>query len=282
MLEAGWQLYEGEYFQHRVEISGKELEFLTSRMTSLATVGSILSGFAFTALVELEIDDEVEENLEKANYPFMENIYYISTGISMAAGIYMVVVSTIAVMKAQRMALHGNIELDFLREELPANLGFRPGMIGEDTRGAGARDEGADAEALASLRLQQAQNDDVQQAIVALRKVQPTLLYAFAASLASFVIAATAMSWIKTCYHHLQVQKREEKSDLNNIAITLTSIFGACAVAIGVAILWLRRLFDVDTFHASSLASPHHRAQQQSDWSVAPLAVAPGSTSAPA
>ena len=138
MLEAGWQLYEGEYFRQRVEISSKELEFLTSRMTSLATTGSVLAGFAFNALVELDITQDVEEDLKDVGYVWIEDVYYIATGCTMAAGVYIVVVATIAVMKAQRQALHGHVELSFLREELPTNLGYRPGMIGENYQNAGA------------------------------------------------------------------------------------------------------------------------------------------------
>ena len=48
MLEAGWDLYQGEYLRHRVELSIKELEFLTTRFSSLVVAASILAGFAFT------------------------------------------------------------------------------------------------------------------------------------------------------------------------------------------------------------------------------------------
>lgn len=87
------------------------------------------------------------------------------------------------------------------------------------------------------LQGQQTQNDDVQQAIFALRKVQPVLLFAFGASLGTFVIAATAMSWIKTVYHHKQVLKRDEDS-WNTIAIILTTAFcmlGLTIVAVRAA-----------------------------------------------
>jgi len=260
MLEAGWQLYEGEYFRHRVEISTKELEFLTSRMTSLGTTGSILAGFAFTALVELEITKDVEENLELAGYEFMENVYYIFTGITMAAGVYIVVVATVAVMKAQRMALHGHVEIDYLREELPANLGYRPGMIGEnptspDRRAAANNFSPEERDRLAALQEQQAQSDDVQQAIYALRKVQPCLLYAFATALVTFVLAATAMAWIKTVYHHIQVMERHHGHDWNFIASILTAIFGLLGLGVLGAVVWMNSLFSVDTFHASSVVS---------------------------
>jgi len=262
MLEAGWQLYEGEYFRHRVEISNKELEFLTNRMSSLGTTGSILAGFAFTALVELEISPDIEDDLTEVGYAFTESIYFIATGATMAAGVYIVVVATIAVMKAQRMALHGHVELDFLREELPANLGYRPGMIGENPSTAGSSRENAanlspeEVEQLAALQAQQAQSDDVQQAIHALRKVQPTLLYAFGFSLTAFVLAAIAMSWIKTSYHHLQVKHRPGQEDApNTIAIVLTCTFGALGLAISGAVCWINTIFSVDTFHGSSVVA---------------------------
>ena len=295
MLEAGWQLYEGEYFRQRVEISSKELEFLTSRMTSLATTGSVLAGFAFNALVELDITQDVEEDLKDVGYVWIEDVYYIATGCTMAAGVYIVVVATIAVMKAQRQALHGHVELSFLREELPTNLGYRPGMIGENYQNAGmprAGETPVERERRAMLQEQQAQNDDVQQAIFALRKVQPVLLFAFGASLGPFVIAATAMSWIKTVYHHKQILKRDEDS-WNTIAIILTTAFGMLGLAIVAvrtraratppasqrgpsyriaptlrapsswqAVCWMNSLFNVDTFHGSSTVAPARRQNQ--------------------
>lgn len=146
MLEAGWQLYEGEYFRQRVEISSKELEFLTSRMTSLATTGSVLAGFAFNALVELDITQDVEEDLKDVGYVWIEDIYYIATGCTMAAGVFIVVVATIAVMKAQRQALHGHnqsrLQARHDRRELPER---RHATRRRDARGARATGDAAGA-----------------------------------------------------------------------------------------------------------------------------------------
>ena len=65
-LEAGWNQFNQEYFRMRVEISTKELEYLTNRLNSLTVAASVIAGFAFTALVELEISIESLEKLEQA------------------------------------------------------------------------------------------------------------------------------------------------------------------------------------------------------------------------
>ena len=48
--------------------------------------------------------------LEQAGYGYFETIYYISVGCTMAFSLYIIVIATIAVMNAQRMSLHGNID----------------------------------------------------------------------------------------------------------------------------------------------------------------------------
>lgn len=85
MLEAGWQLYEGEYFRHRVEISTKELEFLTNRMNTIGSTATILAGFAFTALVELDIDQATGQVLTQAGYDWSECVYYVSISITVCS-----------------------------------------------------------------------------------------------------------------------------------------------------------------------------------------------------
>ena len=68
---------------------------------------SILAGFAFTALVELDINEETSSRLEQADYGWMEDVYYVSIACTMAFRLYIIVIANVAVMNGQRMAVHG-------------------------------------------------------------------------------------------------------------------------------------------------------------------------------
>eukprot|EP00966_Prymnesium_polylepis_P215031 4980209-Prymnesium_polylepis.1 len=88
MLEAGWTQFRGEFFRRRVELASKEvrrnarsrelgrwqnwrLEFLSNRFNSFVLASSVLAGFAFTALVELDINEDVATGLITAGYGWM-------------------------------------------------------------------------------------------------------------------------------------------------------------------------------------------------------------------
>eukprot|EP00966_Prymnesium_polylepis_P204644 4740996-Prymnesium_polylepis.1 len=49
----------------------------------------------------------------------------------MAFSLYVIVVANIAIMQAQRMGMHGNVNMAFVQSELPGVLGGAAGMIGE-------------------------------------------------------------------------------------------------------------------------------------------------------
>ena len=71
-------------------------------------------------------------------------------------------------MKAQRQALHGHVDMGVIRDELPINLGYQPGMIGDVQEGNTGSSRFARTVSAQQLKTE---NDDVQTAIIALRKV---------------------------------------------------------------------------------------------------------------
>lgn len=243
MLEAGWNQFSSEFFRLRVELSIKELEYLTARFNSLVVAASILAGFAFTALVELEVGETTGIKLEAAGYEWMELVYYTSVGSTMAFSLYIIVVATLASIRAQRVALHGNVDTKLVQSELPESLGFHPGAIGDATRTPAIV-----RQLSAEDRDGQQTNDDMQLAIDAMRAVQPSLLVAFGASLLTFVVGACAMVWIKTVYHFLR-----SGHEINHIAIALTAIFAVLLVVLGGVTLWLQCIFRVSRFHRGTL-----------------------------
>ena len=168
MLEAGWNQFEQEYFAQRVQIDTKELEYMTARFNGLTLAASVLAGFAFTALVELDISTEALEQLEAVGKDYMEGAYFVSIGLTISFNLYIIMVATMSSLKAQRMALHGNVSNSLIHDELPANLGFAPGKIGE----AGAPSLAADVrpppvgvERSYSRERRKLEQDDVHRAI---------------------------------------------------------------------------------------------------------------------
>mmetsp|Transcript_25686 Transcript_25686/g.65281 ORF Transcript_25686/g.65281 Transcript_25686/m.65281 type:complete len:260 (-) Transcript_25686:179-958(-) len=241
MLEAGWNQFSQEYFRLRVELASKELEYLINRLNSLTVAASVVSGFAFTALVELEISSDTLLKLESAGYEWMEQTYYVAIGCTIAFSLYIIVVATMTTIRAQRTALHGHVDQSVLEAELPDNLGYRPGAIGE---------HGPVSPALQRMNSVQAvAGDDVQRAIAAMRAVQPSILFAFGGLLLSFVIGAVAMVWIKTEPLHFTRSGHPN----NHIAVALTAIFVLLLMVFALVHLWINKLFGMTRFHTANL-----------------------------
>ena len=245
--------FEQEYFAQRVQIATKELEYMTNRFNGLTVAASVLAGFAFTALVELDIDTATLETLETIGYGWMENVYFVSIGLTIAFNLYIIMVATMSSLKAQRMALHGNVSQNLVASELPAALGFTPGMIGADAyqRAAAEPPPLGVERSYSTEQRRHFEQDDVHRAIQALHSVQPSLLGAFGASLCSFVAGAVAMTWIKTEPVHAT---RSGKPN-NHIAIELSAIFVALLVLLAGIYCWVERLFHVRRYHDSTFSA---------------------------
>ena len=93
MLEAGWYQFNQEYFRLSVQLAAKELEVLESRFSSLIVVATILVGFAFTALVELDVNTASLEALEEAGFDWMEDVYYVCVAVTIAFNLFVLFVS---------------------------------------------------------------------------------------------------------------------------------------------------------------------------------------------
>ena len=252
MLQAGWDLYEGEYFAARTRISAKELDYLIRRLSQAGFAASGLTGFSFDAFVKIDIDTEMTDELEKQGCIWLESVFYICLSLTISFGVFSIVLSVLSVMKAQRMALHGNIDFSVIQQELPETLGGAIGAIGDGYAHCGDFAASAEQRARSLSQSQQLkENDDMQKAIFALRKLQPVVLGSLALSLGFFVAAAVAMCWVKTVYKH------DEGVPFNVTAVTLTTIIACLGVSVGGSFSWMNRLFQLGTFHESGL---HRRA----------------------
>lgn len=256
MLEAGWNQFNQEYLRLRVELENKELEYHISRLNSITVAGSVIAGFAFTALVELTISVDMVDKLRASGYIYLEFIYYVSIGSTIALNLFVIVISTMVNIKGHRMALFGSVDASVMQSELPANLGYRPGIMGEHAEEAAAEEAlghaGAQRGTLGAG--EKASLDDVQRAIMAMRAVQPPIFAAFGLSLCTFVVGAIAMVWIKTEPIHF-LRGGFVKGDPNHIAFALSAVFIGLLVVMAVAFGWINRLFHVRNYNDASLRS---------------------------
>ena len=93
--------------QNALQLRHKELDYFVQRYSNLATQSSILAGFAFDALVELEITPAMHQTLVDHNATWVEDCFYISGSATMAFALYTVCVASFACVYGDRLALQG-------------------------------------------------------------------------------------------------------------------------------------------------------------------------------
>ena len=276
--QAGWNQFNQEYLRLRVELENKELEYHISRLNSITVAGSVIAGFAFTALVELTISVDMVDKLRASGYYYLEFIYYLAIGSTIALNLFVIVISTMVNIKGQRMALFGSVDASVMQSELPANLGYRPGMLGEHAEAAAAEEAlghaGAQGGRLGAN--ESASFDDVQRAIMAMRAVQPSIFAAFGLSLCTFVVGAIAMVWIKTEPIHFL---RGGKGDPNHIAFALSVVFVGLLVVMAIAFGWINRLFRVRYYNDASLRNRYSESADEPNLYTPPQRTPPAPTS---
>jgi hypothetical protein len=91
--------------RNALELRQKELDFNVERFTNLATQASVIAGFSFESLVELEVPEETNWVLSST--------YFVFGSSAMALSLYCLVISSFACVFGHRLALqgpHGSLE----------------------------------------------------------------------------------------------------------------------------------------------------------------------------
>jgi hypothetical protein len=89
--------------KHKVlELRRQELDLYVSRYANLATLASIVWGFSFDGLVELETDDDADS----VEYRLVQG-FYICAVTAFALAMYVVVVASFTIVHGHRLALQG-------------------------------------------------------------------------------------------------------------------------------------------------------------------------------
>lgn len=112
MLAANKDFIIADARSQAVSLHRLELDVFVERYTDLISIASIAAGFSFSGIVEFEIpDDDIDAANEGTLAPETMNligVFYICSGIALACGIYVVIVSTVVVTMGYRLALSGS------------------------------------------------------------------------------------------------------------------------------------------------------------------------------
>uniref|UniRef100_A0A7S4C0I1 Uncharacterized protein n=1 Tax=Chrysotila carterae TaxID=13221 RepID=A0A7S4C0I1_CHRCT len=93
--------------QRALDLRQRELDYYVERYSNITTQASIVAGFAFDALVELDVTKEMHDDLVRHGREWIEIAFYFSTSLTMAFGLYTVCVSSFATVYGHRLALQG-------------------------------------------------------------------------------------------------------------------------------------------------------------------------------
>ena len=106
MLQADKQLLLAGVKRNALGLRQRELEFNVERYTNLATQASVIAGFSFESLVELEVPE--------GTHWALAGMYFIFGSMAMALALYCLVVASFACVFGHRLALqgpHGSLEI---------------------------------------------------------------------------------------------------------------------------------------------------------------------------
>lgn len=101
MLQADKQVLLAGVKRNALELRQRELEFNVERFTNLATQASVIAGFSFESLVELEVPEDTHWLLSSA--------YFVFGSSAMALSLYVLCVSSFACVYGHRLALQVRI-----------------------------------------------------------------------------------------------------------------------------------------------------------------------------
>lgn len=105
MLQADKQVLLAGVKRNALELRQRELEFHVERYTNLATQASVVAGFSFESLVELEVPEGTN--------PILSSCYFVCGSMAMALALYVLCVASFACVFGHRLALqgpHGSLE----------------------------------------------------------------------------------------------------------------------------------------------------------------------------
>lgn len=108
MLVAEKQLLDANLRNDLQQLRRMEIKMLVSRYQTAIPAATLIVGFTFTSIVEL---DYVEYHHPTLAQEIFERAFYICASIALAGSLYAMAVSSIAIMLGQRLAVQATASL---------------------------------------------------------------------------------------------------------------------------------------------------------------------------
>ncbi|KAL1520132.1 hypothetical protein AB1Y20_023604 [Prymnesium parvum] len=108
MLVAEKQLLDANLRNDLQSLRRLEIKMLVSRYQTAIPAATLIVGFTFTSIVEL---DYVEYHHPTAAQELCERLFYVFTSVALAGSLYAMAVSSIAIMLGQRLAVQATASL---------------------------------------------------------------------------------------------------------------------------------------------------------------------------
>jgi hypothetical protein len=207
-----------------LELMQKELQFFVERYTNLATQASIVAGFAFDGLVEMEVPEECgttpllssryhetasgTEDTEGERYGSVFDwrggvcgvaaVYYVFDAAAMAFALYTVCVASFCTVYGHRLALQGPTgsvkkSVAVMKKQLQVVVGSVAGAAEPDVGGAGIGVAAGGAGGCYAGVVRRARS----RAARGPRLAAQGLYRTFGLSMFSLVMAGVMMAWVK-------------------------------------------------------------------------------------
>jgi len=123
MLAADKQVLDAYLRDELQQLRRIEIENVIVRFNSALTPSTLIAGFCFTAIVEMEIlDPTAEEAKIKNEQRNAERVFYISTIIALAFSLFVTAVASAGIVFGQRLAVQATAEQGFQHDRLIAEL----------------------------------------------------------------------------------------------------------------------------------------------------------------
>eukprot|EP00965_Chrysotila_dentata_P234866 6200416-Pleurochrysis_carterae.AAC.3 len=107
MLAATKDRFQFEIQRKALQLRQQELELVVVRYNNIAGLTSIAAGFAFDAMVELEIHHDAFHELEEWNLDWLEPLFYYAASLALGLAMYVVAIASFTVVFGHRLALLG-------------------------------------------------------------------------------------------------------------------------------------------------------------------------------
>lgn len=125
MLAADKQLLDAHLRDQLQQLRRIELDNIINRFECTLTPSTLIAGFCFTAIVELDIVDYLEPTKVVNEQRDAEKIFYCTATAALALSLYVTAVATMGIIFGQRLVVQATAEQGVTHDRLLKELNMR-------------------------------------------------------------------------------------------------------------------------------------------------------------